>query len=65
MSDTLKRQLFNIELFNPKLTVFPQQVSKEKFDEYTFKSQPESREPAIGLRLPVPTNKARLIEHYG
>jgi hypothetical protein len=36
MSNSLKRQLFNLELFNPKITVFPQQVFKEKFDEYLF-----------------------------
>jgi hypothetical protein len=36
MSFPLKSQLFNFDLFNPKVTVFPEQVFKEKFDEYLF-----------------------------
>jgi hypothetical protein len=32
----IKTQLFNLHLFNPDFTVFPQQVFKEPFDEYAF-----------------------------
>jgi hypothetical protein len=32
----MKNKLFNLELFNPDSTVFPNQVFKEKFDEYLF-----------------------------
>jgi hypothetical protein len=35
-SEIVKNQLFNLQLFNPDFTVFPQQVFKEKFDEYWF-----------------------------
>jgi hypothetical protein len=36
ISDFIKNQLFNLELFNPDFAVFPKQVFKEKFDEYLF-----------------------------
>jgi hypothetical protein len=32
----VKQQLFNLHLFNPDYTVFPQQVFKQRFDEYWF-----------------------------
>jgi hypothetical protein len=36
ISDFIKNQLFNLELFNSDFAVFPNQVFKEKFDEYLF-----------------------------
>jgi hypothetical protein len=36
VSDFIKNQLFDLELFNPDFSVFPKQVFKEKFDEYLF-----------------------------
>ncbi len=36
ISDFIKNQLFNLHLFNPDFAVFPDQVFKEKFDEYIF-----------------------------
>jgi hypothetical protein len=36
MSFPLKSQLFNLDLFNPNVAVFPEQVFKEKFDNYLF-----------------------------
>ncbi len=35
-SNSKKNELFNLHLFNPDFAVFPQQVFKEKFDEYLF-----------------------------
>lgn len=36
VSDFIKNQLFDLELFKPDFAVFPKQVFKEKFDEYLF-----------------------------
>jgi hypothetical protein len=33
---TIKKALFNLELFNPKTTVFPKMVFKKKFDMHLF-----------------------------
>jgi hypothetical protein len=33
---TMKKALFNLELFNPKITVFPKMVFKKKFDTHLF-----------------------------
>jgi hypothetical protein len=33
---TMKKALFNLELFNPKTTVFPKMVFKKKFDTHLF-----------------------------
>ncbi len=32
----MKEEIFNLELFNPKLTVFPKMVFKKKFDTHLF-----------------------------
>lgn len=36
MPPSIKTQLFNLELFNPKFTVFPKQVFRENFDVYLW-----------------------------